>query len=247
MDIETEYEEMDTEEEESKVRKSSEEELEMYQQYKELYTIQGKTKGKIPGFRYIHRLKVKEHYPGVPSNVAEMLRNPIEGEVQDIDHITEQEVIEIEWKHATVPWRWVNFRPKRKTVILCINPDSNSDVVIEEREGDFKERCIIIKGEERNFEEEAEQADNKQSEQPTEAGTEPGTSLATEQETEDKDETISSTSTQDFDREKVEREFINFTSHYQQIGESLVKKCHIWENVSWPLISQVCLYYLWSK
>ena len=44
--------------------------------------------------------------------------------------------------------------------------------------------------------------------------------MATEQETEDKDETISSTLTQDFDREKVEREFINLTSHYQQIGES---------------------------
>ena len=95
-DIETEYEEMDTEEEESKVRKLTEEELEMYQQYKEFYTIQGRTKRKIPGFRCIHRLKVKEHYPGVPSNVAEMLSHPIEGEVQDIDHITEQEVIEIE-------------------------------------------------------------------------------------------------------------------------------------------------------
>ena len=43
------------------------------------------------------------------------------------------------------------------------------------------------------------------------------------QEAEDKDETISSTSTQDFDREKVEREFINLTSYYQQIGESFKK------------------------
>ena len=60
---------------------------------------------------------------------------------------------------------------KKKTVILCINPDSDSDVVIEEGEGDFKERCLIIKGEERNVEEEAEQADNEQSEQLTEAGT----------------------------------------------------------------------------
>ena len=98
-----EYEEMDTEEEESEVRKLTKEELEVYQQYKEFYTIQGRTKGKIPGFSYIHRLKVKECYPGVPSDVAEMLSHPIEGEVQDIDHITEQEVIEIEWKHATVP------------------------------------------------------------------------------------------------------------------------------------------------
>ena len=87
---------MDTEEEESEVRKLTKEELEMYQQYKEFYTIQGRTKGKIPIFIYIHRLKVKEHYPRVPSNVAEMLSHPIEGEVQDIDCITEQEVIEIE-------------------------------------------------------------------------------------------------------------------------------------------------------
>ena len=221
-DIETEYEEMDTEEEESEVRKLTKEELEMYQQYKEFYTIQARTKGKIPGFSYIHRLKVKECYPGVPSDVAEMLSQPIEGEVQDIDCITEQEIIEIEWKHAMVPQRWVNIRLKKKTVILCIDPDSDSDVVIEEG-GDFKERCIIIKGEERNIEEEAEQADDKQSEHLTEAGTEPGTSLTTGQETEDKDETISSTSTQDFDRKKVEREFINLTSHYQQIGESFKK------------------------
>ena len=103
---------------------------------------------------------------------------------------------------------------------MCINPDSDSDVVIEEGEGDFKERCLIIKGEERNVEDETEQADHEESEQLTEAGTEPGTSLATEQETEDKDETISSTLTQDFDREKVEREFINLTSHYQQVSES---------------------------
>ena len=94
--IETEYEEMDTEEEETKVRKLIKEELEMYQQYKEFYTIQARTKGKIPSFSYIHKLKVKEHYPGVPSDVADMLSHPIEGEVQDIDHITEQEIIEIE-------------------------------------------------------------------------------------------------------------------------------------------------------
>ena len=95
-DIETEYEEMDTEEEESEVRKLTKEELEMYQQYREFYTIQARTKGKIPGFSCIHRIKVKECCPGVPSDVAEMLSHPIKGEVQDIDCITEQEIIEIE-------------------------------------------------------------------------------------------------------------------------------------------------------
>ena len=66
---------------ESEVRKLTKEELEMYQQYKEFYTIQARTKGKILSFGYIHRLKVKEHYPGVPSDIAEILSHPIEGEV----------------------------------------------------------------------------------------------------------------------------------------------------------------------
>ena len=136
-DIETEYEEMDTEEE-CKVTKLTKEELEIYHQYKEFYTIQARTKGKLPSFGYIYRLKVKECYPEVPSDVAEILSDPIEGEVQDIDCMTEQEIIEIEQKHAMVPRRRVNIRPKKKTVILCIDPDSDSDVVIEEEEGDFR-------------------------------------------------------------------------------------------------------------
>ena len=222
-DIETEYEDMDTEEEECEVRKLTKEELEIYHQYKEFYTIQARTKGKMPSFGYIHSLKVKEHYPGVPTDLAEMLSHPIEGEVQDINHMTEQKIIKIEQKHAMVPRRWVNIRPKKKTVILCIDSDSDSDIAIEEGEGDFGGRCIVIKAEEWDVEEEAEQADEEWSEPLTTVETEPGMSLTAEQETEDKDETISSTLTQDFDREKVEREFINLASHYQQIGESFKK------------------------
>ena len=106
---------------------------------------------------------------------------------------------------------------------MCIDPDSNSDIVIEEEEGDFRERYIIIKGKEQDVEEEAEQADDEWSEPLTTVETEPGMSLTAEQETEDKDETISSTLTQDFDREKMEREFINLAFHYQQIRESFKK------------------------
>ena len=45
-DIEMEYEEMDTEDEECEVRRLTKEELEMYHQYKEFYTIQARTKEK---------------------------------------------------------------------------------------------------------------------------------------------------------------------------------------------------------
>ena len=47
-DIETEYEEMDTEDEECEVRKLTKEELEIYHQYKEFYTMQARTKEKCP-------------------------------------------------------------------------------------------------------------------------------------------------------------------------------------------------------
>ena len=95
-DIEMEYEELDTAAEEEEIEKLNEEERDIFEQYKEFYTIQARSKGKMPGFQYIHQLKVKECYPGVPSDVAEMLSHPVEGEIQDIDCITEQEVIEIE-------------------------------------------------------------------------------------------------------------------------------------------------------
>ena len=60
-----------------------------------------------------------------------------------------------------IPRRQVNIRPEKKTIILCIDPDSDSDVVIEEEEGDFRERCILTGRNEQNVEEEAEQADDE--------------------------------------------------------------------------------------
>ena len=156
-----EYEEMDTEDEEHEVRRLTKEELEIYHQYKEFYTIQARTKGKMPGFCYIHRLKVKEHYPGIPTDLAETFSHPAEGEVQDINRLPEQEIIKIEQKHVMIPRRQVNIRPEKKTIILCIDPDSDSDVVIEEEEGDFRERCIITGRNKQNVEEEAEQADDE--------------------------------------------------------------------------------------
>ena len=104
-DIEMEYEEMDTEDEEHEVRRLTKEELEIYHQYKEFYTIQARTKGKMPSFGYIHRLKVKERYPGVPTDLVKTFSHPIEGEVQDIDCMTEQEIVKIEQKHVMVPRR----------------------------------------------------------------------------------------------------------------------------------------------
>ena len=108
-DVEMEYEEMDTEDEECEVRNLHKEELEMYQQYKEFYTIQAETTGKMPSFGYIHRLKVKECYPGIPTDLVKTFSHPIEGEIQDIHRIPEQEIVKIEQKHTMIPRRQINI------------------------------------------------------------------------------------------------------------------------------------------
>ena len=86
MDIEPEYDDLDTEEEKVQVEALTENEQELFHQFKEFYTIQGRMIGKMPGFQYIHRLKVKDRYPGIPTDVAEMLSHPQEGEnIEDIE------------------------------------------------------------------------------------------------------------------------------------------------------------------
>ena len=62
----------------------------------------------------------------------------------------EQEIIKIEQKicHGTSEDKLI-LDQKRETVILCIDPDSDSDIVIEEGEEDFRERCIVIKAEQK--------------------------------------------------------------------------------------------------
>ena len=137
-DIEPEYDDLDTEEEKVQVEALIEKEQELFYQFKEFYTIQGRTKGKMPEFQYIHRLKVKDRYLGIPTDVIEMLSHPQEGEIQDIDYMTEEEVIEFEKHHAVVPRRKVNIRPSKRAVVLCIDPDSDSDIAIKEGEMDFK-------------------------------------------------------------------------------------------------------------
>ena len=149
------------------------------------------------------------------------MSHPKEGEIQDINHITEEEITEIEKHHTVVPRRWVNIRPNKKMVVLCIDPNSDSDILIEEGETDLKTQCLIIKKEKKDCES-GEEGDDEQSEQPTEATAEQeSASQATEQKT-NVDETISSTSTQDFDRNVVEKEFVNLATHYQKILDSSI-------------------------
>ena len=80
-----------------------------------------------------------------------------------------------------------------------------------------------MKKEKREHESEGEEGDDERSDQPAEATVkQEGISQTSEQKT-DVDETISSTSMQDFDREVVEKEFVNLAQNYQHISDSFAK------------------------
>ena len=99
-----------------------------------------------------------------------------------------------------MPRRKVNVRPAKKTVIMCIDLDSDSDIIIEEGETDLKSRCLIVKGERVETEDEGAQANGKQSKEGTEVSQEQGeegASQTTEQKMEDLDEMILCMSMQD--------------------------------------------------
>ena len=53
-DIETEYKDFNTATAEEEVGKLNKEERDILEQYKEFYMIQARSKGKMPGFQYIH-------------------------------------------------------------------------------------------------------------------------------------------------------------------------------------------------
>ena len=75
--------------------------------------------------------------------------------------------------------------------------------------------------EKKEVEDPGEQADDKESKATEQS--EEGSSLTTEQKTEDLDEMISSMLMQDFDREVVEKEFVNLAQHCQHISNSFTK------------------------
>ena len=78
-----------------------------------------------------------------------------------------------------------------------------------------------MKKEKKEVKDPGEQADDEESKATEQS--EEGASLTTEQKMEDLDETILSMSMQDFDREVMEKEFVNLVQHYQHILNSFTK------------------------
>ena len=100
----TDYEDMDTSEEEQQVEQLSEMQKLEYKEIKDLITVQGRLKGQIPGFREGIQMQVTGHFPGVPTTEIKKHVIPEEGKKADL-HLQEQMP---EAQYVKIPMRYVN-------------------------------------------------------------------------------------------------------------------------------------------
>ena len=116
-------------EEEREVAKLSTEKRAMYKEMKDLMTVQGCLRGRIPGFSEGIQMLVTGRFPGVPSDMVKPYVIPEEGAQVDIHWIPPPQVEQIIRSHdARIPRRSVKVRPGRQGVVLSIDPYSDDEL-----------------------------------------------------------------------------------------------------------------------
>ena len=232
VEMDSDLEEMTISEEEEEVAKLGTKKRVMHKEMKDLMTVQGRLRGRIPGFSEGIQMLITGRYPGVPSEMVKPYVIPEEGARADIHRIPPPQVEQLIRSHdARIPRRSAPIRPRRKGVVLSIHPYSNDELYELDNIEDSIAKTIVLESERRHAKEEPQEKDTVQ-EKETEAAVtsilepeQPSTSTeehvvapdlinqkcadeyleGVEPESDlDDAETISSTSTADYDRKEAE-------------------------------------------
>ena len=217
--MEKEYDEITESDEEREVAKLSKREQEQHQEMKDLMTIQGRLKGHVPGFGVGISTYVTGRYPGVPSELVKPYVIEEEGKKADIlTRLPPAQIDSLIQEHdRKIPRRDVVVRPGRRGITMSIDPNSDDELyeinTLEDSIG------TVIKLTKEKASETTERTVETKDQPSTPIGTTDDRVLVPdvisqgmadeyskeEKLEEDSDaETISSTSTADFDREEAE-------------------------------------------
>ena len=221
--MEKEYDEITESDEEREVAKLSKREQEQHREMKDLMTIQGRLKGQVPGFGSGIQAYVTGRFPGIPSELAKPY--VIEETGNKADLLTRMPPAQIDsliQEHdRAIPRRDIVVQPGRRGITMSIDPNSDDEIYEISAIEDSLEDVIKLTGKKK--ESAVKQVVSEQKEKKDQ----PSTSVSTtddrvlvpdvisqtiaddytrdEKLEEDSDaETISSTSTADFDREEAE-------------------------------------------
>ena len=252
---------MGTSEEEKQVQSLSKIEQLQHREMKDMMTVQGRLKGQIPGFKEGIQMQITGRFPGVPSTEVKKYIVPEEGKRADL-HLPPPVVEELVERHdSRIPMRLVNPTPGQRSIAIFIDPQLDQDELFEEDlEGNLVQRMTLeaTKTQEvenkrkRRNEEETEQVQEQETtiekgaekEQETAPSTSKTpvfipTDILTEQTAsgylpdDDSDgETISSTSTADYDRDEAEDLVDKIASCHSALSTHYLKLCSLVPHMS---------------
>ena len=112
VEMDSDLEEMTISEEEEEVAMLSTEKRAMHKEMKDLMTVQGRLRGRIPGFSEGIQMLITSRYPGVPSDIVKPYVVPEEGAQADIHRIPPPQVEQFIRSHdARIPRRTAPVRP----------------------------------------------------------------------------------------------------------------------------------------
>ena len=243
--MEAKYDEMTESEEEREVAKLTPAQKMSHQEMKDLMSIQGRLKGQIPGFATGIQAYVTGRFPGVPSELAKPYVIEEVGKKADLLMKMPPAKIDdfIQEHDQAIPRRDIVVRPGRRGITMSIDPNSDDEIYEISAVEDSLEDVIKLTGKKK--EGAVKQVVSEQKEKKDQ----PSTSISTtddrvlvpdvisqgmaneysreEKLEEDSDaETISSTSTADYDREeakdlldKISSCHTALATHYNKMNE----------------------------
>ena len=248
--MEAKYDDMTESEEEKEVLRLSKGDQAAHKEMKDLMTVQGHLKGQVPGFGTGVHAYVMGPYPGIPSELAKPYSIP--GKDHETNLLTRIPPIQIEnfiQEHdRRIPRRNVVVRPRRRGITLFIDPNSDDEIYEVNELEDSLETVIRLtrpRGDGREKDESTETPATEETQETAETkekdieervlvpdviSQEMAEDYTKEDGLEDDGEsdaeTISSTSTANFDREEVEELLSQLSScqtalsvHYNKLNE----------------------------
>ena len=128
--MEAKYDEMTELEEEREVAKLTPAQKTSHQEMKDLMSIQGRLKGQIPGFATGIQAYVTGRFPGVPSELAKPYVIEEEGKKADIlTRLPPAQIDSLIQEHdRKIPRRDVVVHPGRRGITMSIDPNSDDEV-----------------------------------------------------------------------------------------------------------------------
>ena len=168
-EIEPEYDDMTEEDINKEVEKMTPQQRAHFKEIKDLLTVQGRLKGKIPRMSHLIQTYVTGQFPGIPSNqVQKYVAEEQNLDKQDISRVPTKKIETLIQEHdRRIPRRQAVVRPGRKGISMSIDPYDDIELYeVDQIEDKFVEMIVLT---DKEPEKEEETRTEKDEEKPEEA------------------------------------------------------------------------------